>query len=67
MNLTRSLAAENSPYFETGAKISYTSDNGKLFLSGLVLNGWQRIARLEGNQTLAFGHQIRISFRMISA
>jgi hypothetical protein len=58
INLTRSLAAENSPYFETGAKISYTSDNGKWFLSGLVLNGWQRIAKPEGNQTLSFGHQV---------
>lgn len=58
LTLTRSLAAENSPYFETGAKISYTSESGKWFLSGLVLNGWQRIARVEGNQTLAFGHQI---------
>lgn len=57
-NLTRSLAAENSPYFETGAKISYTSESGKWFLSGLILNGWQRIARIEDNQTLAFGHQI---------
>lgn len=57
-NLTRSLAAENSPYFETGAKISYTSDNGKWFLSGLVLNGWQRIAKPEGNQTISFGHQL---------
>jgi hypothetical protein len=62
LNLTRSIAAENSPYFETGAKISYTSDNGKFFLSGLVLNGWQRIARPEGNQTLAFGHQISYKF-----
>lgn len=62
LTLTRSLAAENSPYFETSAKISYTSDNGKLFLSGLVLNGWQRIARPEGNQTLAFGHQISYKF-----
>lgn len=62
LTLTRSIAAENSPYFETGAKISYTSDNGKLFLSGLVLNGWQRIARPEGNQTLAFGHQINYRF-----
>ena len=62
MNLTRSLAAENSPYFETGAKISYTSDNGKLFLSGLILNGWQRIARPDGNQTLAFGHQVTYKF-----
>ncbi|EJL74255.1 porin [Chryseobacterium populi] len=58
INLTRSFAAENSPYFETGAKISYTSDNGKWFLSGLVLNGWQRIAKPEGNQTISFGHQI---------
>ncbi|MBC8110134.1 MAG: porin, partial [Verrucomicrobia bacterium] len=39
-NMSRSILADNSPYFETGAKISYTSDNGKWFLSGLVLNGW---------------------------
>ena len=58
INLTRSLAAENSPYFETGAKISYTSDSGKWFLSGLVLNGWQRIAKADGNQSISFGHQI---------
>lgn len=58
LTLTRSLAAENSPYFETGAKISYTSESGKWLVSGLILNGWQRIARVEGNQTLAFGHQI---------
>jgi hypothetical protein len=57
-NLTRSILAENSPYFLSGAKISYTSDNGEWFLSGLVLNGWQRIQRVEGNQTPAFGHQL---------
>ncbi|GAA5098545.1 porin [Chryseobacterium ginsengisoli] len=57
-NVTRSLAAENSPYFETGAKVSYTTDNGKWFLSSLVLNGWQRIAKAEGNQSLSFGHQL---------
>ena len=57
-NVTRSLAAENSPYFETGAKISYTSDSGKWFLSGLILNGWQRIAKTKGNQSLSFGHQL---------
>ncbi|WP_292010297.1 porin [Chryseobacterium sp.] len=56
INLTRSLAAENSPYFETGAKISYHSDNGKWMISGLVLNGWQRIAKTEGNQSISFGH-----------
>jgi hypothetical protein len=57
-NLTRSLLADNSPYFETGAKISYTSNNGKWFISGLLLNGWQRIQRVDGNNTPAFGHQL---------
>lgn len=56
--LTRSLAAENSPYYECGAKISYTSDNTKWFLSGLVLNGWQHIQRPDGNNTPAFGTQV---------
>ncbi len=57
-NLTRSILADNSPYYESGAKISYTSDNGQLFLSGLFLNGWQRIQRVDGNTTSAFGHQL---------
>ena len=56
--VTRGLYAENSPYFETGAKISYTTDNGKWFISGLILNGWQRIQRIDGNSTPAFGHQL---------
>ncbi len=57
-NLTRSILAENSPYYESGVKISYATDNGKWFLSGLILNGWQRIQRVDGNNTPAFGHQI---------
>lgn len=56
--LTRSLFADNSPYFETGAKISYTSESGKWFVSGLILNGWQRIQRVDGNSTPSFGHQL---------
>lgn len=56
--LTRSLAAENSPYYEAGAKISYMSADNKLFLSGLVLNGWQRIQRVDGNRSNAFGTQM---------
>ncbi|MGV3458978.1 MAG: porin [Flavobacterium sp.] len=56
--LTRSILADNSPYYESGAKLSYTSPSGKWFVSGLVLNGWQRIQRVEGNKTLAFGHQL---------
>lgn len=56
--LTRSLMAENSPYYEAGAKLSYTSDNSKWFLSALVLNGWQRMQRVDGNSLLSFGTQI---------
>ena len=57
-NLTRSILAENSPYYESGLKISYTSPNEKWYLSGLILNGWQRIQRIDGNNTPAFGHQL---------
>jgi len=56
--LSRSLAADNSPYFETGVKAGYTSANGKWYLSALILNGWQRIQRVDGNTTPAFGTQI---------
>lgn len=57
-NLTRSMAADNSPYYETGAKISYTADNAKWFISALFLNGWQRIQRTDGNNSPAIGHQL---------
>ncbi len=57
MTLTRSLTAESSPYFLTGAKLTYNySEN--LELTALVSNGWQRIERLEGNSMPAFGTQI---------
>lgn len=56
--LTRSLLAENSPYYETGVKLSYLSDNNQWFLSGLYLNGWQYIQRPDANNTPAFGTQV---------
>jgi hypothetical protein len=57
--LTRSILAENSPYFESGAKLTYTSDNGKWLLSGLALNGWQRITRVSGNSLMSWGTQLQ--------
>lgn len=57
-NMTRSILAENSPYYLSGVKISYTTNNEKWFLSGLVVNGWQRMQRVDGNQTISFGHQL---------
>lgn len=56
--LTRSILAENTPYYEAGARLSYTSDNSKWFASALLLNGWQRIARVDGNNTPTFGTQL---------
>jgi hypothetical protein len=56
--LTRSLVAENSPYYESGAKLTYTSKNEKWLLSALYLNGWQRIRRPASNNAPCFGSQI---------
>jgi hypothetical protein len=50
--------ADNTPYYEAGAKVSYTSGNGKWFVSGLILNGWQRIQRVNGNSLPSFGTQL---------
>jgi hypothetical protein len=46
--LTRSILAENSPYYLSGAKLTYNTSNGKWTLLGSVLNGWQRVAKLPG-------------------
>jgi hypothetical protein len=58
-NLTRSLLADNSPYFEAGARITYTSGNDKWLLCGIALNGWQRITRVKGNSLMSWGTQVR--------
>ena len=58
VNLTRSILADNSPYYETGVKIGYTSVSEKWYLAAMYLNGWQRIKKIDGNQTPAFGTQI---------
>ncbi|GAB3635709.1 porin [Hymenobacter arcticus] len=54
--LTRSLMAENSPYYESGARFTYEVDP-KLTLMALVLNGWQNIR--ENNQAKSLGTQIQ--------
>lgn len=56
--LTRSILADNSPYYESGVKITYVSGNGKWLLSGLALNGWQRIQRVAGNSLISWGTQV---------
>lgn len=56
--LTRGMLADNSPYYESGVKLTYTSPNEKWIMSGLLLNGWQRIQRVPGNGTIGIGHQL---------
>lgn len=55
--LTRSLAAEGSPYFLSGVRLTYQpSENWTV--AGLVCNGWQRIKRVSSNSMLSFGTQV---------
>ncbi|MDO9553483.1 porin [Rhodonellum sp.] len=58
--LTRSMLAENSPYFLSGAKLTY-HPGSKWEFAGLIVNGWQRIQRLQGNSLPSFGTQINFS------
>lgn len=57
-NLTRSILAENSPYYETGIKFSYSNKKENLYLGLHVLNGWQRIATPNWNQKPSLGIQV---------
>ncbi|MBO9202919.1 MULTISPECIES: porin [Niastella] len=57
--LTRSLAADNSPYYESGAKLTYITNNNKWLFSAMALNGWQRIQRVNGNSLMSWGTQVQ--------
>lgn len=59
--LTRSLLAENSPYFLSGFKLSY-SPSSRWEMAVLLLNGWQRIQPISGNSLLSVGTQLRWKF-----
>lgn len=55
--LSRSILAENTPYFETGVKLTY-QHNSKWTFAALVLNGWQKINWAKGKSLPSFGTQI---------
>ena len=57
-NLTRSILAENSPYYETGLKFSYNNKKQDLYFAFHVLNGWQKIELSKLNQKPSVGAQI---------
>lgn len=58
-NMTRSILADNSPYYETGGKITYTTNDSKLLVSLLVLDGWQKMKPVPGSTLPAFGWQLQ--------
>jgi hypothetical protein len=57
--LTRSLLADNSPYYETGAKLQYQSPNQQWTIAALALNGWQNVQRKPGINKAQWGAQIK--------
>ena len=57
LTLTRSIFAENSPYFMTGVKYNYTPTK-KWSFSTLLTNGWQRINKPNKKALPSFGSQI---------
>lgn len=57
-NVTRSILAENSPYYESGIKVSYTTPNENLYIALVVLNGWQKIEIPRSNFIPSVGVQI---------
>ncbi|HSI75852.1 MAG TPA: porin [Lunatimonas sp.] len=53
-HLSRSLLAENSPYFLTGARLTYEINN-KLEATLWVTNGWQNVQRTRGHELPSLG------------
>lgn len=56
--LTRSIAAEFSPYYQTGVKLTYEYGD-KWTFAGLFLNGWQNVQ----NYTRAMAGGTQITFK----
>lgn len=56
--LTRNISSENTPYYESGVKLTYGTNDGKFTAAAFYLNGWQRITRANGNSQPAGGLQL---------
>lgn len=56
--LTRNISSENTPYYESGVRIAYGTQDGQFSIALLYLNGWQRMVRQIGNQQPAGGMQL---------
>jgi hypothetical protein len=56
--LTRSMVAENSPYYEAGARLGYRP-TAKWYMAAFLLNGWQQMQRPTGWTRLSAGTQLQ--------
>lgn len=61
--LTRALAAEGAPDYVSGVQVAYATPDGRWRVSGVVVNGWQRIRRPDGNDAPGGGHQVTFTPR----
>src|SRR5574343_631840 len=57
LTLTRSILAENSPYYMTGVKLNHQL-NDEWRIAGLITSGWQHIEKVAASFPPAFGTQI---------
>jgi Putative beta-barrel porin-2, OmpL-like. bbp2 len=57
LTLTRSILAENSPYFMTGIKYNYKPSE-KWNFAAFLTNGWQRINKAQKDVAPSIGNQI---------
>jgi len=65
MNLGNNLISENVPYYKTGVKTSFTP-NDDWFFALFILNGWQRIKKVEGNSMLSYGTQVTFTKNQVT-
>lgn len=58
LTLTRSIAAENSPYYLAGLQLGWQiAEQWKI--SGIICNGWQHIRSVNATQWPSFGTQVQ--------
>ncbi len=56
--LTRSIVAENTPYYLSGARLTYTPVQAPWEFALIIANGWQNIRETERNSNKAVGTQV---------
>jgi hypothetical protein len=57
--VTRSIISDNTPFYETGIRLTHDTRDGKWLFAALLLNGWQRITTVNGNSFVSAGAQVQ--------